>query len=275
VVTLCLIAKVSKSGYYKWKQRQSIPHKDSTDRNLVEKLFVESNRKAGWRTIRMLLQRTGICMNHKKIQRIMRELHLYAEVRRYNPYKQTQRKSILHKDIGNVLNRKFTGTTPYTAFSTDMTYIHSSDGFVYLSVMKDIFTGEIASHEVSRHPSLALVMNTVTKLTTHSDISSLGDSLIHSDQGFQYTTALYIQELQSLGITQSMSRRGKCIDNAPVESFFGHMKDEVFFSKNDSFTETCAKIDTYIQHYNQQRPQWNRNKMTPIEYRDHLLEQNR
>ena len=114
-------------------------------------------------------------------------------------------------------------------------------------------------------------MNLVTETIRSLKVELCKDAMIHSDQGFHYTNPDYIEIVREFRLIQSMSGKGSCIDNAPIESFFGHMKDELDYKTCVTFNELHSKIAEYMQYYNYERKQWTRNKMTPIEFRNHLL----
>ena len=179
------------------------------------------------------------------------------------------KKSLEHRTLENKLNREFKQGTPRRVFCTDITYIPFNYRFAYLSVVKDISTGEVVSWDLAKHLAMDLVINTIDKL--ENEIPSLKEIMIHSDQGFHYTSPVYIQRIRELNMLQSMSRKGNCIDNAPVESFFGHLKDEVDYKSCRTFEELYSLIEEYMRYYNHQRRQWGLKKMTPVEYRNHLL----
>jgi putative transposase len=206
-------------------------------------------------------------MNHKKIQRIMRKYGLTAMVRKKNPYKQMMKKSLEHRTFPNKLKREFHQVLPFKVFCTDITYIPFLSRFAYLSVIKDIASGEVISWNLSLSMEVALVTETVKNI----QLDSCENIMIHSDQGFHYTNPTYIEIIKELKMVQSMSCKGKCIDNAPIESFFGHMKDELDYNSCQSFKQLRLAIDEYMRYYNHERKQWTRNKMTPVAYRDHLL----
>lgn len=210
----------------------------------------------------------GVTMNHKKIRRIMTKYGLACRIRKKNPYKMIMKKTQEHRTFENILNRNFQQTVPRKALCTDITYLYYGAGCrAYLSAIKDIATGEALSWEVSQNLELEFVISTVAKL---SDMGLSPDTLIHSDQGFHYTSPVYIEKVKGLGITQSMSRKANCIDNAPMESFFGHCKDELEFKDCQTFAELKTKVDEYMHYYNNHRYQWDLNKMTPVQYRSHL-----
>lgn len=266
---LCVIAKVSRSGYYEWKNHSNDPEKDHDEYLLIKEIFEKGKRKCGWRTIRMKLENGGIVMNHKKIIRIMKKYRLFARIRRKNPYKTMMKQSLEHRTHENKLARNFKQEAPFTTFSTDITYLPFNHRFAYLSVVKDIASGEAVGWSVSQNIDMELVMNTIKHM--RQNVSSLSDVMIHSDQGCHYTNPLYQEQIKRLGMNQSMSRKGNCLDNAPIESFFGHLKDDVDYQDCKNFEELRLRIGEYMEYYNHERPQWSRKKMTPVQYRNHLL----
>lgn len=211
-------------------------------------------------------------MNHKKIRRIMNYYGLHCKIRRKNPYKAIMKKAQEHHITPNLLNRQFAVMVARRALCTDITYLYFALGrLAYLSVIKDIATGEILAWQLSLNLELGFVIQTVKQL---KEIQLGYSCLLHSDQGFHYTSFAYRQALQELNLTQSMSRKGNCIDNAPMESFFGHCKDELDIKTCRTFEELTVKVREYMQYYNHDRYQWGLNKMTPVQYRDHLVAAN-
>lgn len=264
---LSTIAGVSRSGYYKWLKRADEPEADHKDYLPIKVIFDRGKSKYGWRTIKMKLLEQNINMNHKKIQRIMRKYDLTAKIRRKNPYKMIMKKSLEHLTFGNQLNRAFWQTVPMKVFCTDITYIPFKHRFAYLSVIKDVASREIVAWNLAGHLEMDLVINTIKQMET----ASLEGALIHSDQGSHYTNPVYAQKIRNLKMVQSMSRKGNCIDNAPIESFFGHFKDEIDYNDCKTFGELYSLIEEYMRYYNKERRQWKLKKMTPVEYRNHLL----
>jgi putative transposase len=257
------LACVSRSGYYVWLKHADESDNDYEDYLRIKEVFDRSKGKYGWRSIKMRLE----TMNHKKIQRIMRKYDLVTKVRRRNPYKVIMKKRLEHRIFPNKLQREFQQIVPFKIFCTDITYIPFHNGFVYLSVIKDIASGEVVAWNVSLYMEMTLVTETVKSLK----VELCEDAMIHSDQGFHYTNPNYIKIVKEFKLIQSMSSKGSCIDNAPIESFFGHLKDELDYKSCRSFEELRLKIDEYMRYYNYERKQWTRNKMTPVEYRNHLL----
>lgn len=263
---MCQIAKVSRSGYYQWLKQETKTPKDYDDYLVVKEIFDKGRGKYGWRQVKMHLERQKkIVMNHKKIIRIMRKYNLVTQIRRKNPYKTIMKKTAEHRTFANKLDRKFSQKIPQKIFCTDITYIPHNHRFVYLSIVKDIATGEVVAWHLQPYITMELVLRTVAKMKPYPK------AMIHSDQGFHYTNPEYIEKVKSSGMVQSMSRKGNCIDNAPIESFFGHLKDDVDYKYCKTFEELYQLIDNYISYYNNERAQWGKNKMTPVEYRNHLL----
>ena len=219
----------------------------------------------------MKLKEKNIIMNHKKIIRIMKKYNLICKIRRRNPYRRMMKASQEHRTCENKLNREFKQKTPYKFFSTDISYLFYTGGLAYLSALKDIASGEIIAWEISERTNMELVLNTIEYLKESKDIHSFENILIHSDQGVHYTNPVYINKIKDLGVIQSMSRKGNCLDNAPIESFFGHMKDDIDCKDSRTFEELRKTVSDYMNYYNNKRYQWNLKKMTPVQYRNHLL----
>lgn len=272
ISVLCSIAQVSRSGYYCYLVACGEQAKDYDDYLLIKQIFEHGKRKYGWRQIQMHLP-SGTIMNHKKIKRIMKKYNLTCRIRRANPYKQLAQKTQEHRTFNNQLNREFKLAVPFKVFCTDITYLPFNHRLAYLSVIKDIGSGEIMAWNLSQHIDMELVLGTIRRLGTNISVplKSCHDIIIHSDQGFHYTNPQYIEQVKKLGMAQSMSRKGNCIDNAPMESFFGHFKDDVDYGDCTTFEELNSLIENYMQYYNHERYQWDLKKMTPVQYRNHLL----
>ena len=262
---------MSKSGYYRWLKRSNDPDPDWTDYLLIKEIFEHGKKKLGFRSIQMRLERRKIIMNHKKITRIMRKYQLITRIRRKNPYKMIMKKSLEHRTVENKLSRNFNQNVPFRILCTDITYLFFNHRLAYLSVVKDIATGEVVAWHLTMHLEMSLVLKTMEELKKHDMMTTLRDVLIHSDQGFHYTNPQFIEQIKSLEMVQSMSRKGNCIDNAPIESFFGHLKDDVDYKNCKTFNDLHSVIKNYMNYYNNERQQWDLKKMTPVEYRNHLL----
>ena len=271
---LCDIAHVSRSGYYKWLKHANEQEKDYNDYLLIKEIFDRGKRKYGFRTIQMkLLADKNVVMNHKKILRIMKKYYLVTKIRKINPYRMIMKKTQEHKTFDNLLDRDFQQNVPYKVFCTDITYMPFNYRMAYLSVIKDIASGEIIGWNLSNNLTMPIVLDTIKYMKNNNSlpISSFKGIMIHSDQGFHYTNPEYIKEINDLDMIQSMSRKGNCIDNAPIESFFGHLKDDVDYRSCKTFEELNRMITEYIDYYNHKRYQWDLKKMTPVNYRNHLL----
>jgi len=268
---LCGIAEVSRSGYYKWLNNLD-KEKDRDDYLIIKEIFDKGKKKLGWRSIKMNLKSDyGIIMNHKKIKRIMKKYELYVKIRRRNPCKMIMKKTREHRTFDNILGRKFKQDIPGKILCTDITYMYYRQGRkAYLSVVKDIASKEIVSWQLSNNLTMKFVLDSMDDLKNIKTLKH--ETIIHSDQGFHYTNPEFIKKVKALNLIQSMSRKGNCIDNAPIESFFGHLKDDVDYKKARTFEELNDMVNKYMNYYNNKRYQWEIKKMTPVEYRNHLLQ---
>ena len=211
-----------------------------------------------------------IIMNHKKIKRIQKKYGLTTKIRKRNPYKNIMKKTNEHRVFSNILDRNFKQITPLQSLCTDITYLYYGHGQkAYLQAVKDIATKEIISWETSNNMTMNFVLKSIDNLKRKNILKN--KSIIHSDQGSHYTNPEYIKKVKDLNLIQSMSRKGSCIDNAPIESFFGHLKDEADYKYAKTFGELSDTINKYMDYYNNHRQQWDIKKMTPVQYRDHLL----
>ena len=274
IQNLCKIAKISTSGFYRWQKNKDNRYlKDKNDVEIIKNIFEQQKEKAGWRVIKMIMEREyGIKINHKKIRRIKSEYGLNTKIRQKNKHRAAFKKMQNSCICSNILNRNFNQNQPNKAFSTDITYLfYSKNQAAYLSTIKDLGSKEIVAYELSKRNNLDLVINTIEKIPSVIPKTQLKSAILHSDQGFQYTHPLVSSKIADLRMLQSMSRRGNCLDNAPIESFFGHLKDEVDYKDCKTFEELQDKIDKFIYYYNNNRYQWSLNKMTPREYKYHLL----
>jgi transposase InsO family protein len=271
------LAGVSRSGYYAFLKsesiRQQLKERDLADYRLINQVFNQRRCKVGALQIKMILENDyGVVMNHKRIRRIMRKFHLFTKVRQPNPYKKMAKATQEHKTCPNLLERNFDTGEPQKVLLTDITYLYYKRGQkAYLSVVKDGATREILAYYLSPSLRMELVYETLKHLKSRTDIIIHPDSYLHSDQGFHYTHPEFQKKVKDMGLKQSMSRKGNCWDNAPIESFFGHMKDELELSTCESFEDLKIMIDEYMVEYNCHRYQWALEKMTPAQYRSHLI----
>ncbi|CED93475.1 Transposase [Romboutsia ilealis] len=275
---LCKVADVSRSGYYKYflveneKLRNFKEKQDLLAKENVLKAFNYKGRKKGARQIKMVLKdKFNIIYNLKRIRRIMNKYDIICPFRRANPYRRMMKATKEHTIVPNLLNREFKQGIPGKVLLTDITYLRYKNGKkAYLSTIKDSSTNEILAHYVSDNLRLNIVLNTLKKLTLNKTLKLHSEAILHSDQGVHYTSPKFQSIVKKLGLKQSMSRRGNCWDNAPQESFFGHFKDEVILNNCSTLEQVRNEIDDYMDYYNNDRYQWNLNKMTPVQYRNHL-----
>lgn len=241
--------------------------------NTTSEHFDALRGKAGALVIKMRIERVdGIIMNHKKIRRLMRKYNLTATIRRANPYRKMAKATQQHQTCPNLLNRRFDQGEPEKVLLTDITYMHYDNGqCAYLSVVKDGTTKQILAHYLSSSLELSLVERTLENLLERLDGNIHPDAILHSDQGMHYTHPKFRLLVRKAGFKQSMSRKGNCWDNASLESFFGHMKDDLDYKECQTIQELRDQIDDYITYYNSGRYQWSLKKMTPDEFRSHLL----
>lgn len=276
---LCKIAGVSRSGYYNYFSLQSKEQRDKRDdeddivKENILKAFNFKGRKKGARQIKMTLEgQYNITYNLKRIRRIMKKYDILCPIRRANPYKKMIKATLEHRVLPNMLNREFKQNIPGKVLLTDITYLYYGKGQkAYLSTIKDGSTNEILAYHVLDRITLDLATDTLVKLKRNKRVKLEKDAFIHSDQGGHYTSPTFQKHVKKLGLGQSMSRRGNCWDNAPQESFFGHFKDEAFIKSCETLDELKKEIKSYMTYYNNYRYQWDLKKMTPVQYRDHLL----
>lgn len=274
---LCELAEVSRSGYYDWlkaaSSRERREENDELDAELIIRIFKEHKGKLGALQIKMLLENNhNVVMNLKKIRRLMLKYGLIAKLRQANPYRKMAKATQEHQTCPNQLDREFDQKEPGKVLLTDITYLYYGKGQkAYLSCVKDGSTREILAHHLSSTLEMDIVYETLRKLELAVGGHFHPESLLHSDQGFHYTHPVFQDKVKKLGLNQSMSRKGNCWDNAPMESFFGHFKDLAEYKSCTTLMEVKAEVDRVIYHYNNHRYQWGLNKMTPVQYRGHLL----
>ncbi|KIL36996.1 transposase [Cohnella kolymensis] len=274
---LCKLAGVSVSGYYRWlgkqEERQLREAADENDLALIKQHFDRLTGKAGALVIKMRLENIdGVVMNHKKIRRLMRKYSLIAKVRQANPYRKMALATQEHHTCPNLLQREFEQGEPEKVLLTDITYLSYNNGqWGYLSCVKDGSTKQILAHYLSTSLEVSLVERTLDILLERLDGNIHPDAILHSDQGMHYTHPKFRHRVKEAGFHQSMSRKGNCWDNASMQSFFGHMKDELQYKDCTTIEQLRARVDEYIHYYNSERYQWTLKKMTPDEFRSHLL----
>ncbi len=264
---LCKIADVSRAGYYKWVKRQESPSEKDLKDNQVKKKIMEChekiNRIYGYRRVMVWLQREcRLHINHKRVQRLMKEMGVMAVIRKKRPYYGKKEAYVIS---GNHLNRQFQASRPNEKWVTDITYLIFNGQKLYLSAIKDLYNNEIVSYHISRRNDLKLVIDTLKKVKRKYNLRGI---LLHSDQGFQYTSRQYNELLRRYKMKASMSRKGNCWDNACMENFFSHFKAECFHLYSFKSTdEVKHAVKRYIHFYNHRRFQMKLNNLSPYEYR--------
>ncbi len=216
----------------------------------------------------MRLLHMGIVMNPKKIRRLMRKYNLFCPFRKANPYRQMAKALRTSNVAANLLNREFEAHGARAVLLTDITYMRFHDGFLYLSTILDAYTKEALAHVLSDSLEIDFVLETVKIMQRDHGISLQTETMIHSDQGCHYTSIQFIRLVNDLGLRQSMSRRGNCWDNAPQESFYGHMKDELAdkMARWETFDDAKRDVDDWFDYYNNDRYQWQLAKLSPRQY---------
>lgn len=273
---MCALAGVTRSGYYNWVRSDDARTKrelrDKSDFALILEAYHHRGYAKGARGIYMRLRHQGIRMNLKKIRRLMHKFGLFCPIRKANPYRRMARAMRTNAVADNHVKREFKMHGPRKILLTDITYIPFNHQFCYLSVIKDAFTEQVLSYVPSESLELDFVLETMEQLILKHGITFETDMLIHSDQGCHYTSIKFRELLKDHGIRQSMSRRGNCWDNAPQESFFGHMKDELSEKAQTwkEFSDVCASIDDWMEYYNNERYQWGLEKLSPNQYYNYI-----
>jgi putative transposase len=262
---MCAFFGISRASYYGWVQRMPQVDRNALHKQLIQEAYEKSHQTYGYRRITLWIRKhKGICLNHKTVLRLMHVLQIRSMARRRKLFKRLADLNIYHR-YDNVLNRNFTATRPNQKWTTDITYLRSQQGWVYLSVIRDLFDGFIVAFELGRENSLALVLNTLKQAKQNEQVR---DGLIlHTDQGYQYTSQGYYTLIREYAITPSMSRRANCWDNAPMESFFGHLKEEALHHvHNPSLQDLKQILHDYVHFYNYERIQL-KTRQTPFETR--------
>lgn len=273
---LCDIAGVSRSGYYRWvnaaEHREKQELNDRADFEIILKAYNHRGYSKGAKGIYMHLihQEEPIVMNLKKIRRLMKKYNLICPIRKANPYRRMAKALKTSNVAENLVNREFTKYGPRKILLTDITYIPYNGKFCYLSTILDACTKQILAYVLSDSLEVDFVLETVNILIEKHGVDITTETIIHSDQGCHYTSCSFIQLLKDKKLRQSMSRKGNCWDNAPQESFFGHMKDEIDLSNCKTFEEVKKITDDWMDYYNNERYQWNLAKLSPNEYYEYI-----
>lgn len=253
VAVMCKFFTVSRSGYYAFVRRLGKPEKDAALAEVIAQQQKRSFRTYGYRRMWLWLKRQNIFYNPKTVLRVMKKYDLLSEIRRRRKWQQTGQQ--LHK-YKNLLNREFHADRPNSKWVTDISYIHTKQGVLYLSMIRDLYDNSIVAYKTGTQQTVNLVLDTI-RLAMKQEKKRVAAKLqLHSDQGFQYTSQAYFQLTKQYGITPSMSRKGNPYDNAMAENFFSILKTEcIYRHKPATFAEANEMIDRYICYYNHERIQ--------------------
>ena len=262
---MCRFFKVSRSGYYGYVKRMNVPEWDLPIAEKIRECQRQSHRTYGYRRVQIWLDKEGIHRNPKTVLRIMQKYDLLSVIRRkkYRNYGE-----LLHR-YPNLLNRDFHADRPNQKWVTDISYIKTGQGMLYLSIIRDLYDNSIVSYKTSTTQNINLVLSTIRAAKRKEKITA--EVQLHSDQGFQYTSQAYFKLTQSYNITPSMSRRGNPYDNAMAENFFSILKTEcIHRAKPRTYEEARVLIDQYISFYNNVRIQL-KTKLTPLQKRSQYV----
>ena len=253
VSVMCRFFSVSRSGYYDYVKRLGRTEKDAA---LAETLRLQQERcfqTYGYRRMQIWLEKQGIHRNPKTVLRIMKKYGILSEIRRKRKWRNLGQQ--IHR-YENLLNRQFSADKPNTKWVTDISYIHTKEGVLYLSMIRDLYDNSIVAYKTASQQTINLVLDTIWLAMKKEKKRVAAELQLHSDQGFQYTSQAYFKLTQSYKITPSMSRRGNPYDNVMAENFFSILKTECIYRyKPQSFDEANKMIDCYIDFYNNERIQ--------------------
>lgn len=251
VTVMCRFFEVSRGGYYDYIKRMGTPAFDQALANKITECQNRVCKTYGYRRVHIWLKKQGIYRNPKTILRVMQKYGLLSEIRRRRKYRQMG--EYLHR-YPNLLDRQFTADHPNQKWVTDISYIHTGQGVLYLSMIRDLYDNSIIAYKTGTEQTVRLVLDTIRAAKRKETVTA--ELQLHSDQGFQYTSQAYFNLTQEYGITPSMSRRGNCYDNAMAENFFSILKTECIYRvKPATFSEANRLINDYIWFYNNERIQ--------------------
>ena len=264
VSVMCKFFGVSRSGYYAFVKRIGIADQNAALVRKIQECQNKTDKTYGYRRVWKWLSDRGIRRNPKTIFRIMKEYDLLSEIRRRRKWVNLGQQ--VHK-YDNLLKRQFRADRPNTKWVTDISYIHTKEGVLYLSMIRDLYDNSIVAYKTATHQTVNLVLDTIRLAIKKEKKRVAAELQLHSDQGFQYTSHAYFKLTQSYGITPSMSRKGNPYDNAMAENFFSILKTEcIYRHKPKTFQEANDLIDRYIHFYNHERIQ-NKTGVAPLTLR--------
>ena len=253
VSVMCKFFEVSRSGYYEFVKRIGRPEHDAELARQIQECQSRTDKTYGYRRVWKWLKDRKIIRNPKTILRIMKKYGLLSEIRRKRKWVNLGQQ--VHR-YANLLNRHFSADKPNSKWVTDISYIQTKEGVLYLSMIRDLFDNSIVAYKTASQQTVNLVLDTIRLAMRREKKKTAEELQLHSDQGFQYTSHAYFKLTQSYGITPSMSRKGNPYDNAMAENFFSILKTEcIYRHKPTSLREANSLIDRYIHFYNHERIQ--------------------
>ena len=258
---MCRFFEVSRSGYYDYVKRIDKPEKDLELAEKIKECQELNGKTYGYRRVHIWLERNGIHRNPKTVLRVMQKYNLLSKTRRRKYHHHSE---VLHK-YANILNRNFEADRPNQKWVTDISYIKTEQGTLYLSIIRDLYDNSIVAYKTGTEQNTTLVLNTIKAAKRKEKVTA--ELQLHSDQGFQYTSQAYFNLTQSYGITPSMSRRGNPYDNAVCESFFHTLKKEaIYHYLYKDPQELDAVVREYMHFYNEERPHRKLKMKTPLQF---------
>ena len=264
VSVMCKFFEVSRSGYYDFVGRIGQVESDAELAKKIQECQDQTDKTYGYRRVWKWLKDKNIERNPKTVLRVMKKYGLLSEIRRRRKWINLGQQ--VHK-YKNLLNRQFRTDRPNTKWVTDISYIHTKEGVLYLSIIRDLYDNSIVAYKTASRQTVNLVLDTIRLAMKKEKKRVAAELQLHSDQGFQYTSHGYFKLTQSYGITPSMSRKGNPYDNAMAENFFSILKTEcIYRHKPNTFREADDLIDRYIYFYNHERIQ-NRTGVAPLTLR--------
>lgn len=262
------VFKISKSTYHDKNNSVRNSERDPEAVAIIEAICERHRYKIGIRQIKLELEyKDNLVMNRKKIERIKKVYEIPTLIRKKSGHRKVKLEEKEHSTYPNILQREFNVDKPDTVYSIDVTQINYLNGKAYLAAMKDLCTKDIVAYSLSFRNDLGLTSKALNRALAGLTNEQKKQLMIHSDQGFNFTHKAYSGILSENGITQSMSRRGNCLDNAPIESFFGYLKDHISPKSCNTVKKLEVEIERVIKYYNDERPQIGTKKMPPTVYR--------
>ena len=253
VSVMCKFFGVSRSGYYDFVKRFGQSEHDAELAQKISECQNKTDNTYGYRRVWKWLKDRNIRRNPKTVLRIMKKYGLLSEIRRQRKWVNLGQQ--IHR-YENLLKRQFRADRPNTKWVTDISYIHTKEGVLYLSMIRDLYDNSIVAYKTASRQTVSLVLDTIRLAMKKEKKKVAAELQLHSDQGFQYTSPGYFNLTQSYGITPSMSRKGNPYDNAMAENFFSILKTEcIYRHKPKTFREADNLIDRYIHFYNYERIQ--------------------